>query len=168
MSPALSIRTALVDDADAIAFVHVTSWRETYRGLVPDSVLDSLSVEQRADHWRKTLREVKPTLFVALVDRQVVGFVVGRERSEFGCDCELGALYLLRDHQGHGVGRALFERFVGAMRGRSLMFLWVFRENATRGFYERMGGTVAGSKTEEIGGRALEELRYEFKLRDLE
>ena len=32
------------EDALALALVHVTSWRETYRGLLPDSFLDRMSV----------------------------------------------------------------------------------------------------------------------------
>ena len=38
-----SVRAATVRDADDIAIVHVTSWRETYPGIVPQSVLDDLS-----------------------------------------------------------------------------------------------------------------------------
>jgi len=41
------IRPATPEDARAIAEVHVASWRYAYRGLLPDDVLDRLSVEER-------------------------------------------------------------------------------------------------------------------------
>jgi len=47
------IRAGVPDVAVAIARVHVDSWRSTYRGLLPDSVLANLSVEQRAGTWRQ-------------------------------------------------------------------------------------------------------------------
>lgn len=45
-------RTAVPEDALAIAEVHVSSWRTTYRGLLPDSVLAAQSVEHRELAWR--------------------------------------------------------------------------------------------------------------------
>ena len=53
------IRPATVDDAAAVAHVHVSSWRSTYRGLMPDAVLDSLSVERRAEFWREVILRAK-------------------------------------------------------------------------------------------------------------
>jgi len=50
-----SIRHARVEDAEAIAAVHVAAWRESYTGLVPAEMLASLSVDERADRWRRIL-----------------------------------------------------------------------------------------------------------------
>jgi hypothetical protein len=46
--PVAQIRIATPDDAQALAEMHVASWRETYSGLLPDKMLSSLSVEARA------------------------------------------------------------------------------------------------------------------------
>jgi hypothetical protein len=43
-----TIRPPEVKDAEGIAYVHVTAWQHSYRGLMPDSVLKTLSVERRA------------------------------------------------------------------------------------------------------------------------
>ena len=51
----MEVRWATADDAAAIAAVHIASWRAAYRGLLPDAVLDSLSLEARTDHWREWL-----------------------------------------------------------------------------------------------------------------
>lgn len=52
------IRSALPEDARAIAEVHVSSWRTTYRGLLPESVLAAQSVEQRESGWRQITTEM--------------------------------------------------------------------------------------------------------------
>lgn len=40
------IREAIESDVEAIAHVHVASWRETYPGIMPQPILDSLSKTQ--------------------------------------------------------------------------------------------------------------------------
>lgn len=60
------LRLATVDDASAIGHVHVESWRSTYRGLMPDAVLDKLLVEQRTNFWRKVLEQDKPQSMFAV------------------------------------------------------------------------------------------------------
>ena len=45
------IRPALVEDSRGIALVHVSSWQHAYRGIVPRSYLDQLSVANREKQW---------------------------------------------------------------------------------------------------------------------
>lgn len=40
-------RKAALEDAPGIANVHVDSWRSTYKGIVPDTYLASLSYENQ-------------------------------------------------------------------------------------------------------------------------
>lgn len=49
------IRRATPDEAPAIADLSVRAWRAAYRGIVPDEVLDQLSVERRATGWRNAI-----------------------------------------------------------------------------------------------------------------
>ena len=55
----LPVRAATPDDARGIAEVHVAGWRWAYRGQMPDALLDSLSVEDRAEKRRVWIE--KPT-----------------------------------------------------------------------------------------------------------
>ena len=60
-----TIRPAVVEDAAAIAQVHVESWKTTYKGIFPESLLDRLSVSDRTSFWNETL--AKPSArFVTL------------------------------------------------------------------------------------------------------
>ena len=55
-----NVRLARLDDAPAIAEVHVASWRTTYKGIFSDTLLDSLSVDKREQSWRETLALPEP------------------------------------------------------------------------------------------------------------
>jgi len=48
-SPKVGIRGATLGDAAAIAGVHIVSWRETYLGLIPETMLRDLSVSVRTE-----------------------------------------------------------------------------------------------------------------------
>jgi len=164
---AYSIRSAEVEDADAIARVHVTSWRETYRGLMPDDVLDSLSIERRSEQWKNTLAD--PTdayhhMFVAEAKRGIVGFAnFGKERENDEIyRGELFAIYILREFQGRGLGRDLVEEVANGLLelGVLSMLVWVLSDNPARKFYERLGGVYLREKTITIGNVNLPETAY--------
>ena len=42
----LTIRPAELDDAPAIAQVHVDTWRSNYAGMIPQAYLDSLKIKR--------------------------------------------------------------------------------------------------------------------------
>ena len=60
------IRQAHINDAKALAEVQVTSWLHAYKGLIDDSILDNLSVEEKKCAWIKKLEN---DIGVQLIDR---------------------------------------------------------------------------------------------------
>jgi len=92
-----TIRPARIEDAGAIAFVQVESWKSTYAGIVPDEYLASLSVESRTGAWKELFDAGTNLMFVAEDTTAIFGFVSGgklRDPIE-GYDAELYAIYLL-------------------------------------------------------------------------
>ncbi len=157
------IRQARVADAEAIARVHVESWRGAYRGLLPDEVLAGLSVERRRAQWEQFVGDPASRVLVAEDEGAVVGFVyVGPSRDEPGA-AELYAIYLDPARWDRGLGRELMERGVEAMRelGYAEATLWVLDTNErARRFYDAAGWRLDGAeKTEEIG-QPVTEVRY--------
>jgi GNAT superfamily N-acetyltransferase len=162
------VRPAEVEDAAAIARVHVATWRSTYRGLLPDDFLASLDEAGYEERWRRILDDGSGRVFVAADGRDVVGFASGgRERAgEGGYAGELYAIYVLRESQGRGHGRRLVQAVVGGLRelGLADMIVWVLRDNAgARRFYERLGGLYVRSQPITIGSALLEEVSYGWK-----
>lgn len=159
----VTIRSASVDDAGAIAHVHVESWRTTYVGIVPDAYLAGLDETLRVKLWREWLGG-ETAVLVAEQAGRVVGFAhAGKNRvSVETCDAELYSIYLLREAQGKGIGSALLKNVAEALQeqGFRSMAVWVLERNPSRHFYEKSGARMATSQVIEIGGARLMEIAY--------
>lgn len=161
----ISIRQAEVADAQEIARVHVDTWRETYQGLIPDRVLQTLTHRKRQGQWRRILagKERLGTL-VAEADGEIVGFAGrGRNRdiaSRF--TGEIFTLYVLQEWQGFGLGKVLFDQSREALSasGHDRMIIWVLANNPATKFYEWQGGLTIAERDEPMGGVMLRERAY--------
>jgi ribosomal protein S18 acetylase RimI-like enzyme len=159
------IRAASGSDAPAIARVHVASWRSTYRTLLPDEFLDSLSEASYVDRWRRLIDDGSNRVYVVEDGGALVGFAsCGRERAgEDAYSGELYAIYVLDGYQRRGHGRELVRAAVAGLRELGLedMIIWVLRDNRpARLFYERLGGAYVRSQPITIGSVTLEEVSY--------
>lgn len=138
------VRPAAPPDADAIASIHTRAWQAAFRGLVPDSLLDNLSMERRALAWRGRLNRPDASTWVVERSGPVLGFAsAGAARdTETAATGELYALYVEPAAVGTGLGRALLERALAGLRadGHAATVLWVLPGNARAiAFYERAG-----------------------------
>jgi GNAT superfamily N-acetyltransferase len=164
----MQIREARPEDARAIAWAHLESWKTTYPGIVPQAYIDGLKVEDGEARWKDRLsQDGGPAVFVAEDEAGIFGFAAGGAvmHPVAGFDGELGAVYLLASHQKKGAGASLVRRIAGALRERGFrnMVVWVLKANPARGFYERMGGVLVGEQGIEIGGVTLPEVAYGWR-----
>lgn len=169
----MQIRAAQPTDAAEVARVHVASFRSAHRNMLPDELLDGLSVESREEMWRRMLAERAEThfLFVAVDGERIIGFAAGGpptgdEPTEADYAGKIYTIYLLAEAQGQGAGRSLLERVLTEFRSReqSPVFLWVLKENMqARGFYERMGGVLVAEKQEDFAGVPTEQVAYAWE-----
>jgi ribosomal protein S18 acetylase RimI-like enzyme len=165
------IRTALPDDAAEIARVHVDSWRTSYRGLLADDFLESLSEAGYTDRWRRVIGDGTSRVLVVEEPEGIVGFASGgRERAgESGFEGELYAIYIVAGSQRRGHGRELVRAMAAALgdMGLSDLIVWVLRDNVpAREFYERLGGSYVRSQPITIGATTLEEVSYGWRSLD--
>lgn len=164
------VRTATEADAADVAHVHVTTWQQGYDGLLPTTLLDTLSVDQRTQWWGEFLADLPERNAVQVVEvgGRVVGFVgtcpsrdEDVDRASTG---EVAAIYLLRPWWDRGIGGALLDAGETALvaAGFGEATLWVLADNArAREFYERRGWTVdGGERTADLHGRLVVEVRY--------
>jgi GNAT superfamily N-acetyltransferase len=158
------IRKARIEDAAAIAHVHVESWKTTYSGIVSDEFLASLNKEERTRMWQEQIRADTISMLVAEDGTGIFGFAAGGELREKrdDYDAELYAIYLLHERQKQGVGRRLSLALASALKSRGLrsMLVWVLEQNPSVSFYERLGAVRVARKAVNIGGADLEELAY--------
>lgn len=159
-----TVRPATPSDALSIARVHVTSWRSTYGGIVPEAYLDSLEESAFTSRWEQWIHENKVPILAAEDDLGVFGFISGgpnREPEMNGIyGGELYAIYLLQNYQGRGVGRALVRALTAVLRDRGHrgMLVWLLEANPAAGFYRHLGAISVSSRSIEIGGAVLSEI----------
>ena len=161
------VRPATPQDARAIAEVRVASWRWAYRGLVPDDVLAGMSVAESEAGWRGILADPAVAVFVASLGDRLVGFAsccASRDADAPPGTGEIGALYVVEEVAGTGVGSALMTAAEGKLRssGHVRATLWVLASNDRgRGFYERRGWRWDGSTgTHHVDCAGLPVVRY--------
>ncbi len=169
VSGQIKIRQAASGDEARLANVHIQSWQEAYRGLIPQAYLDNLPNEliERTEMWTKILANPNRWAWVAENANGIAGFILfgpprDANREDF---IELGAIYLLASEQGKGIGYSLLSVGFSNMRnlGFRRAYCWVLENNPTIKFYERSGAHFSGHlKTDEIGGQSFNELSYEW------
>ena len=161
------IREASSTDAKGIAKVHVDSWMTTYKGIVPDSYLNSLSYDKREELWNHIIPN--GSVFVAENEvGEIIGFANGgKERSGNyeGYEGELYAIYILKAYQGRGIGKLLVNEVIKFLKEKKINSMIIIALEANRAcqFYEAIGGQLIGEEDAEIGGEKLMEVVYGWK-----
>lgn len=166
MTPLPHVRVATIEDADAIAAVHVATWRETYAGLIPERFFDASALKARRRMWTRILgrNPVPGTIAVAERAGRIVGFAFAGSSNhpdalkgvEAVRELHLFSIYLLASEQGAGVGHALLVAVLGDEPAQ----LWVASANTmARAFYESHGFHEDGQVFEDPAFEGLVELR---------
>lgn len=153
MADRVTVRAATAADADAIGGIGARAWETTYRGIVPDPVLDEW-IASTAAGWRDAFEQRPPDspvrVWVAERDGVVIGYAATSPAKDEWLPPpdgagELTSLYLEPDAIGRGVGRLLYEHAVVDLHARGFdpLVIWAFRDNPlARRFYDRMGLSV--------------------------
>lgn len=167
--PAPRVRAARLEDAAAIAAVHVASWRQAYRGMLPEAHLDGLSVTDKEATTQNLLRTPpSPRHRLLVLDRggQILGFAATGPASEGSEETqgEIYGIYLHPSIWGRGLGRLLMAQAQAALRadGFREAILWVLERNTrARKFYDAGAWSEVGeTRTQWHGGIAIREVRY--------
>ena len=172
MTNSHDIRTALASDAAAIAEVQVASWQSSYKGIVPDPLIEQLTIQNRTQAWERIIPALAENgqgeVFVWTLNDRIVGFAsMGPQREtelrDMGYVAEVTAIYIVDAAKRRGGGRALMAACAGAAvaRGHRQMSVWVLTENwGGRGFYESIGGVELTQRESEDRNAPIDETAY--------
>ena len=169
------VRAARLSDARTIAEVSVASRRWSYRDLLPEAVLEAMSVEEITADFAEGLAELPPgaAVFVAETVGRTVGYAYvlpGPDADVPAGTSELGSLYVTEDVAGTGVARVLMDAAIEHARaaGHGDFMSWVRRENArARRFYEKHGMRPDGAERsgpQDVLPIEIHEIRYRMSL----
>lgn len=164
----MEIREATIADAEAVARVHVDSWRAAYATLLPRAVLDGLSVTQRTRIWRHVLDPASgDRVVVAERDGRLLGFAHVGPAHDADVEAPTGqlrTLYLEPACWGRGIGRQVHDAGLArlAEAGSDRAVLWMLSTNARAAhFYERQEWERDGRiRVQQFGGAVVIDHRW--------
>lgn len=160
------IRKAEPKDAQAIAQINVDTWKDTYRGLIDDAVLNERKVdEKRIMGWLNRIQDPSYTVLV-YEDKDILGYLwAGPARDAYQIKNEVYALYVQPDNQKKGIGSKLLEKYKQQIKGDGF-YLYALKNNIKAScFYEKNGGVIWHEATRKIEDKntQIEEICYVFK-----
>lgn len=138
-----------------------------YKGIVPDEILENITVEKRQKYFEYALSNGLEEDAIIFKNNEYVGFIcLGRCRDTDKTDnCgEIWGIYLLPEYWNMGIGSELINWGINELKKRNYnqVILWVLEKiiNA-RKFYEKIGFRHDGTIKEITIGEKLKEYRYE-------
>ena len=165
------IRLAQLGDADRVGAIQVRAWQAAYRGVMPDTYLDELDVDDRAAYWRRQVLALLPgqRLKVIVEDELVVGFAAAGPEHD-GRDAGIGELYAINlDPRvwGRGLGRALLCDMTAELAGLGYReaVLWVVPQNdrARRLYESEEWRDDHVHRDDEVFGVVVPEMRFDVR-----
>jgi GNAT superfamily N-acetyltransferase len=172
----VSVRKADKKDTYEIAKIHVHSWQEHYKNILPESFLSNLSIEAKKSHWEKIIDYNKSKvneLYVAECNNQIIGFLaVGlNANSEKNNSGEIFAIYVEQSYQKKGTGKLLYKEALDLLSQSNVdeLIVWSLEDNNTAHFaYESWGGVKTLEKKHfDIDNQIFTEIQHRWNLTDL-
>lgn len=152
----VEIRSALLEDINQIAQIHVDSWGVAFEGLMPQGYISSYNPDVRRKEWNSIIQTESECVIVAERDQQVVGFLSYYINPTHSDVIELSKLYLSPYLYRQGVGTQLMNAFNQVVKAEAIkrISLYVLDSNqSAMKFYQKLGFVETGEfeKTEYDG-----------------
>lgn len=151
----MDIMIAQLSDIPQITKLYVQNWQSTYRGLLPDHFLDSLTVESAVQKWTDYLRSDGHTLLTAHDGQLFCGFAACKPDNELSDCIYLDSLHVAKTARGKGVGTRLI-REIGQLahaKGYRKMSICIVKGNDNaRNLYTKLGAVHYKDFTDDFHG----------------
>ena len=157
----MRIRRAQDRDRAAIAALHTASWRDTYRGTLPDTLLDGTLAGLMADRWAGQAIGAADAVLVAEEEGELLGFCAAWD----GEPVYIDNFHVAAAARSRGLGRQLLAAVAQHFleRGRQGVALHVVVANhRARALYLALGGREAGVEDHDLYGTPVPNERIEW------
>ncbi len=147
----MRIRRAADADRAAIARLHAASWRDTYRAILPASLLDGTIDGIMAERWAGQAIRLEDAVLVAEADGELLGFAATWQ----GEPPYIDNLHVAAAARSRGIGRLLLaetaRHFLAFGATRALLHVVVGNDRA-RALYLALGGEPDGIEEKDLYG----------------
>jgi ribosomal protein S18 acetylase RimI-like enzyme len=147
----VSLRSASADDLEGVAALFLSCWRQSYRGVLPDRVVELYDPVGARDLWQRSFAaqaDGREVIVAERPDHAIVGVVTMGGDPDHPRTGHIYSLYVHPEAQGQGIGARLVSAAIDRLEslGFSEASLWVFAVNVRgRAFYERLGWRPDGT-----------------------
>lgn len=143
----ISIEKAKIGKCREIALVKRQVWESAYRGIYPDAKIDGFDIEKETEKFCALVSSEQIDLYVAKAEDKIVGYMAyGKNPRHIEAESdELVLLSILKEWQGKGIGRQLFDYAKELLqnKGADRMELYCNKYNLpAQAFYKKMGCQV--------------------------
>ncbi|MBT8358710.1 MAG: GNAT family N-acetyltransferase [Deltaproteobacteria bacterium] len=134
----MKIRSATQSDHQALADIHIESWKDSYSDVLPQEFLAGQIDLALVKHWNEIDMQNEDIILVA-EEKSLIGFVAVWCRPLPFID----NLHVRPSHRSKKIGSKLMKAVAKELihNGHKTAYLWVFESNEKAiQFYERLGG----------------------------
>ena len=150
-----TIRLANQSDIEKIAKLYIKSWQKTYKGLLRQEYLDSLTVENLCKRWGEYILEEKHGIFVAVTKNELLGFGAFKPYHRIDDCIYIESLHVDESCQGSGIGSAIIKTIytVGSDEEYGQMAVCLVKGNdKARELYTKLGAVHYKDKVDDFTG----------------
>ncbi|MBX9720853.1 MAG: GNAT family N-acetyltransferase, partial [Candidatus Obscuribacterales bacterium] len=115
----ITVRQASTTDAAQIAAINIRAWQRAYEGILPEALLNSLSISGAAQAWRQMLIDERAVAWVIEIGGAVKGFAsLGKsmDKDASSSTAEIFTIYMEPEYANMGLGRTLLQTMIEDLR----------------------------------------------------
>lgn len=162
----MEIRIASYEDCRSLALLKRIVWETTYRGIYPNEKIDKYDVDLNENKFKNMIKEQSQRLFVVLSDSKIIGYIsCGKIMRAFDKHThDIGLLYLLKEYQGKGIGRQMFEFAKKELKNQGITEFIVSCNKyniPAQQFYKKMGGQII-KIDEDNEDKSIPQVKFKF------
>lgn len=149
------IRLATSGDIEKIAEIYIKSWQKTYKGLLRQEYLDSLTFETVSKRWGDYILEPRHGIFVATKGDEVLGFGAFKPYHRIDDCIYIESLHVAEAFHRQGIGSAIIKQIyeVGKQEKYGQMAVCLVKGNDNaRNMYIALGARHYRDKVDDFTG----------------
>lgn len=140
----LKIRKRELQDSKELAHAIALVWNTTYKGIVDDEFLEGLlKNEKESEEKLRNNINKQPNYYVLTLDDKIIGWIYFTlDSDKYKKAAEIHSLYVLKENQGKGYGKLLYDYAVNIIlqKGIKKLIIGCLEGNPSNDFYKHLGG----------------------------